>query len=284
MNLTTHETAAGFLDAALDCLLREEAKNNLILGISLRVRDGHSYGAEAPLFLTVHDGETLAAAAVRTPPYNLILHGEPDRLEAVDAIVGYLLETGHTLPGVNGALDVASAFCRAWTRRTGQTFRLQMSQRIYALTHVRPLVDVSGHVRWACEDDVPTLARWFLGFSREAVPSDPPSDPEANVRRFMTSGRLAVWDIGEAVSMAGSSRGTPNGGTISAVYTPPEHRRRGYASACVAALSQALLDAGHRFCALYTDLANPTSNKIYQDVGYNPIADWGAYAFGDPDE
>ena len=82
--------------------------------------------------------------------------------------------------------------------------------------------------------------------------------------------------------MAGSSRGTPNGATISAVYTPPEHRGNGYASACVAALSQWLLDDGKHFCTLYTDLSNPTSNKIYQNVGYHRIADCAMIALGEP--
>jgi hypothetical protein len=73
--------------------------------------------------------------------------------------------------------------------------------------------------------------------------------------------------------MAGSSRGPTNGATVSVVYTPARNRRHGYASACVAALSQSLLDDGYRFCTLYTDLSNPTSNKIYQNVGYRPIED-----------
>jgi len=132
---------------------------------------------------------------------------------------------------------------------------------------------VPGHMRWAQEEDVDTLVGWFLAFCDEAVPDAPPANPERNVRQFMHAGKLAVWDDHGIVSMTGSSRGTPHGKTISAVYTPPQYRGHGYASACVAALSQHLLDEGNRFCTLYTDLSNPTSNKIYQDIGYRPIAD-----------
>lgn len=81
------------------------------------------------------------------------------------------------------------------------------------------------------------------------------------------------------VAMAGVSGRTPSGARVGAVYTPPDRRRRGYASALVATLSQAQLDAGARFCFLFTDLANPTSNKIYQDIGYEPVCDVDEYRF-----
>jgi len=284
MKLAIYEQANDFLDAALEPLLQEEEKNNLILGIALRVREGRSYGKGTPLFLTMHDGDTLIAAAIRTPPYNMILHCQADRLDALDAVASYLIEIGHPLPGVNGTADVAKAFAECWKRQTGQPPHVCMSQRIYTLTEVTQPRNVSGHMQWAREEDVDKLTQWFLGFCDEAVPEAPPPDPAENVRQFMSAGKLAVWDDGGAVSMVGSSRGTPNGATISAVYTPPEHRGSGYASACVAALSQWLLDDGKRFCTLYTDLSNPTSNKIYQDVGYHPIADCSMIMLGGPKE
>lgn len=284
MKLTTHTTANGFLDAALQPLLREEEKNTLILGISMRVRDGRKYGEEAPFFITVHDGDELIAAAIRTPPYNMILHCEDNQLDALDAIAGHLIESGHPLPGVNGTVEIASAFAEKWRQRTNQPAFVRMSQRIYTLTEVFPPTNVNGHMRWAQEEDVATLGKWFLGFCEEAEPDAPPANPEENVRRFMKTGKLAVWDNDGMVSMTGSSRGTPNGATVSAVYTPPEHRGNGYASGCVAALSQWLLDDGNHFCTLYTDLSNPTSNKIYQNVGYRPVIDCAMVMFDEEKE
>jgi len=282
MKLTVYEQASDFLDAVLAPLLQEEEKNGLILGIALRVREGRAYGEGAPLFLAVHDEESLIAAVIRTPPYNMILHCRPDRLDALDAVASHLIEIGHPLPGINGTVNVASAFASSWYRQTGQTSTVRMSQRIYTLTEATPPRNVSGHMRWAREEDIDRLAQWFLAFCDEAVPDAPPPDPTENVRQFMSAGKLAVWDDGGMVSIAGSSRGTPNGATISAVYTPPEHRGHGYASACVAALSQWLLDDGKHFCTLYTDLSNPTSNKIYQNVGYRRIADCAMIALGEP--
>ena len=281
MKLTIYEQANDFLDAALEPLLQEEERNNLILGIALRVREGRSYSEGTPLFLTMHDGDTLIAAAIRTPPYNMILHCQADRLDALDAVASHLIGIGHPLPGVNGTADMATAFAECWKRQTGQPSHVRMSQRIYTLTEVTQPRNVSGDMQWAREEDVDKLAQWFLGFCDEAVPEAPPPDPAENVRQFMLAGKLAVWDDGGAVSMVGSSRGTPNGATISAVYTPPEHRGSGYASACVAALSQWLLDDGKRFCTLYTDLSNPTSNEIYQDIGYRPIADCSMIMLGE---
>jgi len=279
MKLIRYPTAAAFLDAAEPALMQEEAKNNLILGIPQQVAAGREYGAEPPYFLSVHDTHQLVAAAIRTPPYNLILHCHENHLEALDRIAEYLIDEGEKLPGAHGTVEATDAFAEAWTKRTGTTARVFMSQRVYCLRQVTPPANVPGRMRWAEESDVPTLARWFLGFFHEAVPEDPPNDPEESARRFLARGRLAVWDTDGIVSMAGSSRGSKNGATVSAVYTPPEHRGRGYASACVAALSQSMLDAGSSFCTLYTDLSNPTSNKIYQDVGYRPVADFAMIAF-----
>ena len=88
-----------------------------------------------------------------------------------------------------------------------------------------------------------------------------------------------LWEDGQPVSMAAKARPTINGITVNLVYTPPQFRRRGYATSCVARLSQLLLDSGWKFCTLFTDLANPTSNDIYQKVGYMPVCDFNECVF-----
>ncbi len=90
---------------------------------------------------------------------------------------------------------------------------------------------------------------------------------------------IYVWQNQAPVSMACGKFATPNLSMIGPVYTPPEYRRQGYASSCVAALSQTLLNQGHRYCCLFTDLANPTSNHIYHEIGYQPVGDWQDYSF-----
>jgi predicted GNAT family acetyltransferase len=159
-----------------------------------------------------------------------------------------------------------------------------MAQRINQLDRVEPAERASGSLRPARPADRDLLIEWYLGFqedigggSRESagkwVERSLGADPSVR--------GLFVWETdGQPVSMVGYSGATPGGVRVGAVYTPPKLRRRGYASAAVAALSQRLLDAGRRFCFLYTDLANPTSNHIYQEIGYRPVADSSLYRFG----
>jgi predicted GNAT family acetyltransferase len=124
---------------------------------------------------------------------------------------------------------------------------------------------------------------WFLAFAAEALAdSNHPAsraDAQATATHWLGARGLWVWEDEGLVAMAGAGGRTPTGIRIGAVYTPPDKRRRGYASALVAALSQAQLDAGRRFCFLYTDLANPTSNHIYQAIGYEPVCDVDEYRF-----
>ena len=94
-----------------------------------------------------------------------------------------------------------------------------------------------------------------------------------------TDSGLYLWDDGRPVSLAGYSGPTPHGIRVGPVYTPPAQRGNGYASACVAALSQLLLDGGRAHCFLFTDLGNPTSNHIYQAIGYWPVCDVDEYRF-----
>ena len=91
---------------------------------------------------------------------------------------------------------------------------------------------------------------------------------------------IYIWEDGCSACMAAQTRPTAHGIGVSLVYTPADLRRKGYASASVAALSQMLLDSGRSFCALFADLANPTVNHIYQAIGYVPVADWESYVFG----
>ena len=138
-----------------------------------------------------------------------------------------------------------------------------------------------GALRRAAAADRDLLIRWLAAFDRETLGGP---DARAVARRVDARldsplGGLYLWEDGRPVSMAGCGGPTPHGLRVAPVYTPPEHRGRGYASACVAALSQLLLDSGRRYCFLFTDLANPTANAIYQAIGYRPVGDVDQYAF-----
>jgi len=109
------------------------------------------------------------------------------------------------------------------------------------------------------------------------------SEPMPNITSILKAidqGRVYAWEReGKLVTMAVQGRGTSHGMTVSGVYTTPDGRKKGYASACVALLSQEILDEGCEFVNLFTDLANPTSNAIYQAIGYRPLCDFHKYSF-----
>jgi predicted GNAT family acetyltransferase len=269
-----HANAHAFLDRAGPWLLRAEAENNLILGIAAALA---ADGATDAWLATVEHGSDVVGCAFRTPPWKIGLTRMPQ--DALPALVDAVRHVYGQVPGVLAPEPTARQFAEAWQERTGQTFRSGMRQRIYQLDRVVPIErQVDGSLRPARPADVPLLVAWSDAFFSET--GIPARDSSAAVAEWMRRDALFVWDVdGEPRSMAGRSAETPNGVRVGYVYTPPEHRGRGYASTCTAALSQLMLDSGRRFCFLYTDVANATSNRIYRDIGYEPVIEAGDYWF-----
>lgn len=279
MNVRRVGDASAFLEAAGPLLLADEARHNLLLGLAGRIREDPGAYPEVLLWL-VEDGLPVGAA-LQTPPHNLVV-AQPAASGALETLAGALSDEGVNLPGVNGAVPEVDAFAGAWELRRSTTRRVRMRMRIYQLAAVRPVVGVSGRPRLATGRDRELLVEWARAFAEEALGDAPVDDPERMVDARL-DGRHAgfmLWDDdGEPVSMAGWGGETPSGVRIGGVYTPPARRRRGYGSAVTAAVSADRLAAGRRFCFLYTDLANPTSNKIYANIGYEPVCDSVDYEF-----
>lgn len=276
--LQRYDDADAFLAAAGDFLVAREAEHNLILGICSSLRDDPGTYGSAPYFAVVTTAGRVIGAAIQTPPFRLIL-SEIDDDQAIEALAADLVE--RDLPGVFGPVDVVRAFVEARTRRGGSPGRLDLSERIYRLTTVRPPRPTVGGWRVANQEDRPTVARWLEAFMREAFGDADPVETSTMTDRWLAQRErtLYLWEHDESVSLCGVGGPTPNGIRIGPVYTPPELRGRGYASALVAAVSQAQLDAGRTSCFLFTDLANETSNHIYQAIGYEPVGDVDIYVF-----
>jgi GNAT superfamily N-acetyltransferase len=279
-----HASVDEFLSAAGSFLESREAENNLLFGICSNIRAApHLFVDELPTFASVTDRtERVVAASLRTPPWNQVLSWV-DELDATVALVDNLRD--RPLPGVVGPKFATARFAAAWNAATGQPTRIDMPQRIFRLERViAPDRAPSGTWRFVEERDRDLIARWLLAFHDEATPESPPiPDPMGVADRWVARvGRIGyVWeDGGEVVSLVGVGGETPNGARVGPVYTPPERRRHGYASALTAAASQDQLDRGRRFVFLFTDLANPTSNKIYQAIGYEAVCDVDQYRFG----
>lgn len=279
-----HATVDEFLAAAGRFLEEREAEHNLLFGISSHIRSvPELFADDPPAYATVRNEEgQVVAASLRTPPHNQVLScvDEPD---AVDALVAGLRD--QPLPGVVGPTDASRRFAATWTRVTGQPARLEIAERTFRLQRVIPPEwPASGSWRNVDSGDRDLIARWLVDFFAEAMPEAAPiPDPLATADRWVARvGRIGyVWeDGGDVVSLVGAGGETPHGIRIGPVYTPPDRRGRGYASSLTAAASQDQLDRGRQFVFLFTDLANPTSNKIYQAIGYEAVCDVDQYRFG----
>ncbi len=279
----SHDTVDSFLAAAGAFLGRREAEHNLLFGICSAIRATPDlFSGAPPRFLTVTDaaGEVVAAT-LRTPPHNQVI-SQVDDFAAIDLLAVSL--AGEPLPGVLAPSAAAARFVERWAELTGQSARLEVAERVFRLERViAPARPAPGSWRPAERRDRELVARWVVEFSTEALPEATPlPDPLETADRWIagTYRRLYLWeDAGRVVSLVGAGGETPNGIRIGPVFTPPESRSRGYATSLTAAASQDQLDRGRRFVFLFTDLANPTSNKIYQAIGYEPVCDMDQYRF-----
>ena len=281
MELRRFADPAAFYERAAPLLLVDEAAHILPIGlVTTFIKQPTSAPGDLYLAVVVDAGEVIAVALM-TPPLNLIL-SRVASTAAFDLIADDLLARGPLPPGVQGPTPVSRQFAEHWRSRTGQAFSRAMALRIYRLDQVVPVTGVPGELRRAAVTDREVLIAMSIAFNAEA---ESVVDAE-RVARWAddrldspTSGLHLWWHDGRPVAMVGYAGPTPSGIRIGPVYTPPEHRRKSYASAATAALSQHLLDRGHRCCFLFTDLANPTSNHIYQAIGYRPVCDVDEYRF-----
>ena len=294
MEVTRHATAVAMLEVAGDYLVAREAEHNLPLGILGTLRDHPGIYPEPPYLATVWDASRIALVAIRTPPFGPVL-SEPgvlgDRVSlAVDALIADLQGVYPGLPTVAGPQSVVAPFARRWSIVSGHSARLEMAERIYRLSRVTAVRPAPGSWRLADQRDRALLLDWVEAFHEEALPPGAArGDTEQLIEQWVRrDDRFAyLWEAdGRVVSLAVAAARTPNGRRIGPVYTPPRDRGRGYAGALTAAASQDQLDRGARFCFLFTDLANPTSNSIYQRIGYEPVSDIDLYRFdpGEPPE
>jgi hypothetical protein len=277
MRLDRYERVADFLEAAGTFLGAREAEHNLILGVADSAGRSPDFFDGPPYLAVVRDDTEVVAAALCTPPYNLVL-SEVDDPQAVDLLVDDLSAT--SLPGVVGPPAAARSFAERWVARNGGSWQVRMEERIYAMQRILPPRLTEGRMREADASDQPLMESWLDSFAREAMPTEATGQIRRTLQEWRRGNRrFWLWEAGEPVSLVGAGARTPHGVRIGPVYTPPERRGRGYASALTAGVSALYLAEGRRFCFLYTDLANPTSNRIYQAIGYEPVTDALMVAF-----
>ncbi len=276
MQLHRFSQVQPFLDRAEPWLLSAEAENNLILGITRRLLLG-DHGFEDPIYLaTVETKGAVSGCAIRTPPFELALTQMPEA--ASPRLVGDLVDVYSSLSGVLGPELIAAHFAKLWTKKFGGTLKLHTQERTYSLERViHPPSPPPGSFRCATQGDLELAVDWIARFYEDIGMPDEAS--KHRTEQLVREGSLFLWEDGEPRSMAAKVAETPTGARIGYVYTPPTFRRCGYASICVAELSQLLLNQGRSFCCLFADLADPTSNSIYERLGYEPVCDRAYFIF-----
>ncbi len=283
MEVVRHTDPGRFLTRVGPWLESAEAHNNLILGIVGTLADRPETYEEFALWSVGNDDSILAAASI-TPPFNLVVAESVDRA-AVDSLARAVRDDRQHIPGVLANRPTVDWFVTAWREIAGVDATLTLSEGVFCLETVRDVARPDGRPRSATLRDMADLMPQLADFQAEALPHE---ERDAHRIRRLLEMRLDehaengmwVWDLGgKIVSLSGYGGRTPNGIRIGPVYTPPQHRGKGYATALVAAQSRWLLDNGRQFCFLYTDRKNPTSNAIYQRIGYRLVTEAEQWTF-----
>ncbi len=274
MQLYRFDTIDKFWDKTQAYLLQNEAENNVLLGVMQTLLCNPDRYPDPPYLVIVESNGAIVATAIRTPPHKLLLSKTSD-LKALTLIAQDLQR--EPLPGVMGLIPDVTTFLQAWQNLTGQSYQRSFVNKIHQLREVRSVATIPGYLRLATERDRALLIEWLPAFIAE-IGEVMGQDLDRIVDHRLKTQTTYIWEDDLPVSLAAGRQRSPTVGLIGSVYTPPAYRRKGYATACVAALSQKLLDEGCDRCFLLTDLANPTSNHIYQQIGYVPVCDWHEYS------
>ncbi|MCF7793734.1 MAG: GNAT family N-acetyltransferase [Candidatus Cloacimonetes bacterium] len=278
MKLLKFDNVDPFLEKTLPILREFELENNLIIGLAFILKNDPEIYPEKYLRAVENNGN-IETIAVCTPPYKLLLYSKlKDPSQQLEPIAQDV-KRNINIPGVLAANNTSRQFAKVWKKRENIDYSPGMSERIYKLDKIRFPKQPNGKMRLADENDFELLCKWAVAFHNEAVPDAPSKEIEKSITRKIERQQLAIWEDTIPVSLVGKFRPTINGISISMVYTPPEHRRKGYASALVAEFSRKLLDSGYKYITLFADLANPTSNSIYQRIGFEPVCDMQEYNF-----
>ncbi len=276
MEVTRYSSIPAFYDEVESFLLNQEDRAGIMLGNSLRFKD-KVWEDEQPFLATVKKDGEIMLAAMLIPPYALLLleKEEEEGVAAVPHLVQYLIKEDFAIHKIMSPKAVGKTFSEQWTKAHSLEEKVLMNLRLYTLQSVIQPAARPGKLRKATQADLTFLPQWILEMTEETNQLMTFAEAEEYAKARLENEFLFIWEEdGRPVSMAAKTRPNIKGVSVNLVYTPRDLRGRGYASALVASLSDYLLREGFEFCTLYTDLANPTSNKIYQNIGYQPVCDY----------
>lgn len=272
MELIIYSDSSVFEERVSPLLIRNEDRNSLFLGILGQIQ-ANRY---EDYFLALAETEDeVVAACLMTPPHALQLVIFRRLPEIEKEIAGHLQNLGVKVNGIVGEHDTSRLFAKAWTDQTGEQVKVLMDQGLYRIDAVnKGLQKSGGSWRVASNKDAKLLIEWYKLFEEETGIDRRSTQEQATQRieEFLERKEVYVWEVdGAVVSCMKKGRPSKNGITVSFVFTPVAYRKKGYARTLVAEVTDELL-LEYDFVMLYTDLANPTSNKIYREIGYEQIS------------
>ena len=260
------DSSENFLKIISQDLYQKEAEYSLLLGLA-------EMNSQKQKNIIVKEKNKFIGAGL-VSAQNLVISAMPEA--HLKYLAEFLNAQAIQLPGVVGPAQASESFARAWRRETKSHFRMGMAQKIYKLEKMIPPQNVKGSLSLAMPEHAELVSKWIMEFTQECLPHQ--LSTLEKYREMMEAkikkSEVYLWldEAGKPASMCLVGRPTKNGISVSGVYTPPNLRKKGYASGVTGYASQEMLNSGKKFCVLYTDLANPTSNKIYQNIGYAEVA------------
>jgi predicted GNAT family acetyltransferase len=277
MGWTITDDVEAYAAAVGPLLGADPERHTIALTVVENARAGNPPVAEWYAWWTGPDG-AVGGAVSRTMPYPLLLEVAPE--ESLRPLLDAALKDGREVSGVNGPAGLSTQFAALVTAASGRRAVLRFATRLFRLAElVEPAPAPAGSARRATLDDLPLLVRWNREFAQE-IGEPMGADLDATVRARAERGLYWLWldPDRRPVSLAGLTLPAAGVVRVGPVYTPPTERGHGYAAGVTHAASRALLDDGHRV-VLFADLANPTSNALYQRLGYRPVTDRATFHF-----
>ncbi len=268
IQLHVYKEILHFKEDVTPFLEKNEQENNLMLGI-LQV-------AQEPTFMGVAKrGEEITVVFLQTEEKIQMIVATSENSEVdIVKLAKELSKVYPDIPGLIGNKEIVQKLAEEIAVLENKKTNVVMKQGVYALQQIKKKWNEDGIFREITNDELPLIEKWIYQFCEDVKLPTTKEEAERTAHTLITNNRLFGLEVdGKLVSVAAKTRPTINNITVNFVYTPKEARKKGYASNCVAALSQRMLDEGYKTTTLYTDLANPTSNKIYQEIGYEQIAE-----------
>ncbi|MDA1583756.1 GNAT family N-acetyltransferase [Bacillus cereus group sp. TH230-1LC] len=268
IQLHVYEEIVNFKEEVTPFLEKNEQENNLILGVLQMVHQ--------PIFMGIaKQGEEIAVVFLQTEEKKQIIVATSEMAEEdIVELAKKLAEVYPNVPGLIGNKKIVQRLAEEIAVLENKKTTVAMEQGIYELKQVKKKWNGDEVFREVNSDELTLIEQWIYQFCEDVNLPTTKEEAKQTAHTLITNHRLFGLEVdGKLVSVAAQTRPTKNNITVNFVYTPKEERKKGYASNCVAALSQRMLDEGYKTTTLYTDLANPTSNKIYQEIGYEQIAE-----------